>query len=211
MNKSVVIKILVFFVLVISSCSKDDTNEKDPESIKPVDYTIIGDTNILIADFKQINTKLEGNKIGDIYNYSYFDSLSLDLNNDSINDLTFNYYAHISKLEGCTCLPRAKINVWITPKYKVAIICDSVKNTAIGYVKRDSVNIKNDKWCSEDSISIFSLNEFEITHNSLIDWTNKNYICFKTTDKKGINQIGWIKIALIENYFLLVEYSISRK
>jgi len=208
MKRFILSELLFLLFLIFISCEKNDDDQK---SVKAIDYTIIGDTNTLISDFKYLNVQLKGVKVGDEYTYSYYDSLSFDLNNDSIGDFTFNYYMYTSRNPDCTCLPKGKVNVWITNKYNGAIICDSVKNTAIGFSRNDSVNVSDIRWCYKDSISIFAMDEFAMTYNCLIDWASKNYICFNTTDRDGIKQIGWINIALIEDYFIIQKFSISKK
>ena len=82
MKKFMQINLLITLILIVISCEKHDDNNQ--ELVKTVDYVIIGDTISDISVWHKLNIRLKGVRIGDNDTYTYLDSVSLDLNNDSV-------------------------------------------------------------------------------------------------------------------------------
>jgi hypothetical protein len=209
MKRYMLINLLIISMLVVISCDKHDDNNQ--VLVKTIDYTIVGDTISDISVWHQLNIRLKGAKIGNNDTYTYLDSVSLDLNSDSVKDFTFRYCLYSTRASGCTCLPKGRINIWINNDSNGSIISDSIKNAVIGLSNTDSVSIYNNTWHSNDSISVCSEGDISVRPNSLFDWDTKKFICFKVIDKHGFKQIGWIRIVRSADYCMIKDYSISKK
>ncbi|NJO87994.1 MAG: hypothetical protein HC831_02790 [Chloroflexia bacterium] len=208
MIRSILKYFLVIIIMTFISCDKSDDNQ---DTANLIDYVIVGDTTNNVSVWHQINIIIKGNRIGDKDTYSYLDSASLDFNGDSIKDFTIRYCLYSTRAPGCTCMPNGRINIWITNESKGCIISDSVKNAAIGLSMKDSVNIYNNLWHSNDSIAVSSEGDLAVRPNNLFDWNTKKFICFKIIDKLGIKQVGWVRIVRLHDSLLIRDFAISKK
>ena len=128
--KTITLFFTFFFLLI--SCEKDNPveNQNPPNAV----YTLIaGDVfndSIIYHEFNPYIT-VKGKRIGVDTNFTYHDSLWIDLNNDSIDDIYFEYYrSHFQPSCDCEgidcCMPSDELYCNVRSKSNIEIATEKV-------------------------------------------------------------------------------------
>lgn len=198
-------KILILFVIsvLMINCNKEDKNVivNQIDSTTKVKIPTIVIAGIIEGDsiyYKQFSPSIviKGNMVGTINDYTYNDSLGLDLNRDSIIDIQFRYFMSFYQPTNCDtnvidgCMPSGEAMCYIksfSSNFEVAI--DKLTGYPHIYNSLDTIS-KYDNWQNVNKAIFFSAAGL---HNG---WDNTEIFNFMGLRIKNINnyKYGWIRL-----------------
>ena len=204
---------LIIVLSIINSCTK-----RDSEIIKtPNNFVYAGVTDDLSYTDYVPDIVIKGTRNGNVTNYLYNDSITIDLNNDNIDDLQFTYYKKFESFEclpPLDCMPEAERKLSIKTLSNLEIACDSIIAPyysiflPICFQINDTIN--NAKiWRGQNIMFLRRDNFSEL--NGAGYWYEKidRYIGFRI--KQDNNTIyGWIQLDTKNDCILLDNFAIEK-